>query len=499
MKNKVCLFGLFSLFLFFVIPMITHAGNGSIYVSGNAKYYPNKTFSVDIVANASAGNIMGIGGVVTSSNPSCVEIQSVNNVIFGSFNNASKFGYLDTNGNGFAGTQSIVRVNLKSVGQSCSANISLSQLTLSFTDGTNLKPSNNAKTINVLAPPSDNNNLSSLTVNNGSLNPGFSFDKTSYTVSVDEKVSSIVIGATAQDRNASVSGVGQKNLNFGDNNFSIVVKAESGATKTYNINVNRKDNRSNDNKLKSLTVNGGSLSPEFSSGTNNYNLSVPFEITKLDLSAVANDSKATVSINNPDLIAEKTTNVIINVKAENGSVNTYTIKVSRGKDPNKVLSTDNKLLSLIPSVGMLSPIFDSNKNNYYVYLPYEIDKISFGYDLSEKEYATIRTTGEEELVPDSDNYFSFVVTAEDGSENTYTVTVNRAKNHDGESSEDVMKKIAAAESSKNAKCDIDGKKSKSNIALIIGGIVIIVALGALSTYLFLQNQKLNGVKNKSKK
>ena len=478
MKNKN-LFGLLALFLFLLIPIGVKAGNGNVYLSGNGTYYPNKTFTIDVNGNASSGNLMGIGGLITSSNPNCVQIQSISKVELGSDTNGSKFSYLY--GDGFSGTRTIVRLNLKSVGQLCNSNITISQLTLSFTDGTNLRPSNVTKTINVSAPPSTNNNLNSLTVSAGSLSPGFSAGTTSYTVNVDNTVSSINIGATAADAKASVSGAGQKNLNYGSNTFSINVKAESGDTKTYTINVIRKDNRSTDNNLKNISISNGSLSPGFNANTTSYSVSVPFDVTKLNISANPSDAKATVSINNPDLIAEKTVNVVITVKAENGSTKTYTISVSRGKDPNKILSTDNKLLSLVPSVGILSPSFSPDKNNYYVYLPFEIDKINFEYEVSDKTYATVKQTGEEELIPESDNYYSFTVTAEDGSENTYTVTVNRAKNHDGDNNDEVLKKIKAQEESQDEKCNTNGS---NKVALIIF-IITTVLFAALSTLLLL--------------
>ena len=177
MKNKN-LFGLLALFLFLLIPIGVKAGNGNVYLSGNGTYYPNKTFTIDVNGNASSGNLMGIGGLITSSNPNCVQIQSISKVELGSDTNGSKFSYLY--GDGFSGTRTIVRLNLKSVGQLCNSNITISQLTLSFTDGTNLRPSNVTKTINVSAPPSTNNNLNSLTVSAGSLSPGFSAGTTSY-------------------------------------------------------------------------------------------------------------------------------------------------------------------------------------------------------------------------------------------------------------------------------------------------------------------------------
>ena len=91
----------------------------------------------------------------------------------------------------------------------------------------------------MVAPKSTNANLASLTVNAGALSPAFSAGQTSYAVTVPNSVSSITIGATAADSKATVSGTGAKNLNVGSNKFSVVVKAESGATKTYTVTVTR--------------------------------------------------------------------------------------------------------------------------------------------------------------------------------------------------------------------------------------------------------------------
>ncbi len=46
---------------------------------------------------------------------------------------------------------------------------------------------------------------------------------------------------------------------------------------------------SGDNALQSLTVSNATISPAFSAGTTNYTAEVPFEVSKLDVSAVAND------------------------------------------------------------------------------------------------------------------------------------------------------------------------------------------------------------------
>ena len=56
-----------------------------------------------------------------------------------------------------------------------------------------------------------------------------------------------------------------------------------------------------DNNLASLTVSNAVISPAFSAGTKEYTAEVPFEVSKLNVSAAAADSGAKVSVDNPDL------------------------------------------------------------------------------------------------------------------------------------------------------------------------------------------------------
>ncbi|SEW34603.1 cadherin-like beta sandwich domain-containing protein [[Clostridium] fimetarium] len=94
-------------------------------------------------------------------------------------------------------------------------------------------------TITVVRRGNSNNYLSSLSVNNGTLTPGFDSSRTSYDVSVGNGVSSIVLSAQQQDPSASVSGAQSYTLNVGTNTINVTVTAENGEIRTYTINVAR--------------------------------------------------------------------------------------------------------------------------------------------------------------------------------------------------------------------------------------------------------------------
>lgn len=82
--------------------------------------------------------------------------------------------------------------------------------------------------------------LSSLEVSEGTLSPTFSASNVTYSVDVDNDVTSIDVSAiaTAGD-DVTLSGTGTHELEEKDNKIEVVVKDEKGNTKTYTINVYR--------------------------------------------------------------------------------------------------------------------------------------------------------------------------------------------------------------------------------------------------------------------
>jgi len=111
---------------------------------------------------------------------------------------------------------------------------------------------------------SEINNLSALTVSEGSLSPAFAINNLAYTVDVDNSVISIQVTATVEDSLASieingtatVSGVSSAaiNLAVGANSITVLVTAESGDSRTYTITVTKADPP--DTTAPVITLNG---------------------------------------------------------------------------------------------------------------------------------------------------------------------------------------------------------------------------------------------------
>ncbi|MDR1792541.1 MAG: C10 family peptidase [Bacteroidales bacterium] len=105
-----------------------------------------------------------------------------------------------------------------------------------------------------VALQTDNADLDTLTVNEGTLTPVFNTNILNYTVTVPYNVTSITINAKANDTNATVNGCGNFPLNVGQNPFSVTVTALDSITqKNYTIIVTR-ENQTNVTENSSLAL-----------------------------------------------------------------------------------------------------------------------------------------------------------------------------------------------------------------------------------------------------
>ncbi len=84
---------------------------------------------------------------------------------------------------------------------------------------------------------SSNCNLKSLQISPGTLEPAFSPSTTSYSVQVDEDVTSMVVSAVAEDEKATTTVRGAGLIEPGANTVTITVTAENGAVKVYTLSV----------------------------------------------------------------------------------------------------------------------------------------------------------------------------------------------------------------------------------------------------------------------
>jgi hypothetical protein len=208
---------------------------------------------------------------------------------------------------------------------------------------------------------SDDATLDDLTLNNGSktvkLSPTFKARTTSYTASVASSVDEINVEWEVAEEDSEVkvyldgkvedtfdgSDDIDLDLEKGKNTIKLRVTAPDGDTiKTYTINVTRGE--SSENYLSDLalrTSSGSTLSytPSFDETTYSYKATVPNSVTQVAVKATLEDSDATMKINNATVsddtwsdyisLAEGNNAIQIRVTADDGSIRTYQVTVTR--------------------------------------------------------------------------------------------------------------------------------------------------------------------------
>ena len=268
--------------------------------------------------------------------------------------------------------------------------------------------------VKVTRKASSDATLKSLTVSSGTLSPTFSASTTSYTVSVPYSVTSLTVGATVNNSEASVTGTGSKNLSVGDNKINVVVTSGDKTTKTYIVTVTRE--KDTVNTLKSLSLTDCTLSPTFSSSTTSYTCTVANSVTSTTVAAATTSSVATLTGTGSKTlnVGDNTLNIV--VTSQSGSTKTYSVKVHRK-------SNDANLSSLSVTGYTISPTFSNNTTAYTLTVPNATSSITVNASKS-NTYASISGTGSKTLNVGS-NTIKVTVTAEDGNAKAYTITVKR--------------------------------------------------------------------------
>jgi hypothetical protein len=217
---------------------------------------------------------------------------------------------------------------------------------------------------------------------------------------------------------------------------TIEVTAPNGSPKTYLVTVNR-DALASNAGLSNLAVNTGTLTPGFVapgvSGLPGYTVAVPNATTSITVTAVKADPNATLTISPSATVNNLpvgNTVFTIEVTAPNGNQKIYFVTVTRAAPGG-----NNNLSALVVSAGALVPSpFAAATTSYTV----AVSNTTLSTTVTatvEDSTATLKinnaaaisgvAAGPIALVVGA-NSIPIEVTAQDGTPQTYTVTVNRA-------------------------------------------------------------------------
>ncbi len=300
-------------------------------------------------------------------------------------------------------------------------------------------------TVTVTRAASSVATLSALALSSGTLSPTFASGTTSYSTTVANSVATdYTVTPTKTDSNATtVQYLGATGttvftgaLAVGPNVIRTVVTAQDGtSTSTYTVTVTRTG--SNIATLSGLALSSGTLSPTFASGTTSYTTTVANSVaTDYTVTPTKTDSNATTI----QYLGATGTNLFTGalavganiirtvVTAQDGiTTSTYTVTVTRAA------SSDATLSALSLSTGTLSPTFTSGTTSYTATVANSVTSITVMPTRTQAN-ATITVNGTSvnsgsasgaiSLTVGS-NTITVIVTAQDGTTSTYTVSVTR--------------------------------------------------------------------------
>jgi hypothetical protein len=190
-------------------------------------------------------------------------------------------------------------------------------------------------------------------------------------------------------------------------------------------------------ELASLTITPGTLQPTFKRSTTQYSVDLTSNITSVTVSAQPAVSGDSVTINGVATTsrvitlgpAGSTTPVSIVVSESGSNSRTYTVLLNRAG-----LAGNNSLQSLSVSPGTLAPTFDANLLSYTVDVINNISDVMVTPTLQDP-IATVTVNGQPVASGQTQSVslngagsitlINIVVTAQNGTEKTYLVTVSR--------------------------------------------------------------------------
>jgi hypothetical protein len=290
--------------------------------------------------------------------------------------------------------------------------------------------------------------LASLNVSPGTLQPAFSGATTQYQVDLANNVPSVTVSAQPAVAGDSVTINGEatasRSIALGEAGTTTpvnIVVSESGTnSRTYTV-LFTKATLTGNNSLRSLSVSPGPLEPGFNPNTLSYEASVASNVTSMRVTPTLDDPAATMTVNGQPAGSGQaqtiplqgpglSTIVTVAVTAQNGSQKPYTLVVSRA-----ALGGNNNLQRLTVSPGRLNPSFSATRTSYTVNVGGLVETVNVTATEADSN-ATITINGQPtnsgqarsiSLRPaGSSTEIQVIVTAQNGSQKPYSITVDRA-------------------------------------------------------------------------
>lgn len=269
-------------------------------------------------------------------------------------------------------------------------------------------------TLNVKRGELFSSKLLDIKAHEGVLSPEFEKNTTDYVIRVPNEVDSLTLEVTLEDPTATYEVHNNKDFVVGPNPVEIVVTDRHGDETTYTLTVIKRPEVNN--YLKEIRISEGVLSPEFVKEHNYYEVEVESDVSEIDVEGILEDESATLEGNGKYALVTGDNYIYLNVVSMKGFLRTYTLKVTRKA------ATQNKLLTLSVTPGEMDKPFDPDINEYQVTVAEGVSEVVI--TATAEQTATITGDGKKILAIGMNRY-EVVVTAEDGSVNTYVINIEK--------------------------------------------------------------------------
>ena len=167
--------------------------------------------------------------------------------------------------------------------------------------------------------------------------------KTEFTTTVSRSVDNVILSARAKDPNATLIGTGRKQLEIGDNYFTLKVSSSNGLETEYKINIIRSAEEyqqvNKSSKLQNLKVNG--IVFDLSKEQYKFYYSVYNDVNELDITTITESKTAKVEITGNESLKEGTNRIEIKVKENDDTETLYTIIVYKNPNAEKLKDLAN--------------------------------------------------------------------------------------------------------------------------------------------------------------
>lgn len=172
-------------------------------------------------------------------------------------------------------------------------------------------------------------------------------------------------------------------------------------------------------KIGKLSVEGYKLSPTFNAEKTEYTVTVPSDVSKVNITATKGEKNQTITGTGTRVLSFGPNIVRVTVTAQNGDARTYVITVNREDDRSK----DVTLKSL--SVSNTDIAYKKGQTEYEAIVSKSVDNVFIAAQTTEPR-AQLVGTGSRNLSM-GENIFEIRVTSKDGANQIYTIKITRSE------------------------------------------------------------------------